>query len=93
MPLPNSHPSEAKTTAKKPQPKNTSKKAPATSAQRPIASKSTLGMPVHPADLRSAEPYMRAGIDNASARRLVKGVFEIDDQIDLHGQTEAQAHR
>ena len=83
------HPSEAKTTAKK----TRQKKPPVTSAQRPIASKSTLGTPVHPADLRSAEPYMRAGIDNASARRLVKGVFEIDDQIDLHGQTEAQAHR
>lgn len=83
------HPSEAKNTAKKAR----QKKAPVTSAHRPIASKSTLGTPVHPADLRSAEPYMRAGIDNASARRLVKGVFEIDDQIDLHGQTEAQAHR
>ena len=83
------HLSEAKTTAKK----TPQKKAPVASAQRPISSKSTLGTAVHPADLRSAEPYMRAGIDNASARRLVKGVFEIDDQIDLHGQTEAQAHR
>ena len=82
-------PLEAKTTAKKPR----QKKAPVASAKRPISSKSTLGTAVHPADLRSAEPYMRAGIDNASARRLVKGVFEIDDQIDLHGQTEAQAHR
>ena len=83
------HLSEAKTTAKK----TPQKKAPVASAQRPISSKSTLGTAVHPADLRSAEPYMRAGIDNASAKRLVKGVFEIDDQIDLHGQTEAQAHR
>ena len=44
------HPSEAKTTAKKTTAKKHVKKAPAaTSAQRPIASKSTLGMPVHPA--------------------------------------------
>ena len=48
---------------------------------------------IHPADLRSAIPAMRAGIDNASAKRLSKGSFEIDETIDLHGQTEAQAHR
>ena len=48
---------------------------------------------VRPADLRSAEPVMRAGIDNASARRLTKGSFEIDDRLDLHGKTEAMAHK
>ena len=46
-----------------------------------------------PADLRSAQPIMRAGIDNASARRLTKGHFEIDATIDLHGKTEVMAHK
>ena len=48
---------------------------------------------VRPADLRSHVPVMRAGIDNASARRLTKGNFEIDDSLDLHGKTEAMAHK
>lgn len=48
---------------------------------------------IRPADLRSARPVMRAGIDNASARRLTKGAFEIDDTLDLHGKTEAAAHK
>lgn len=48
---------------------------------------------IKPADLRSKAPSMRAGIDNASAKRLTKGHFSIDDRIDLHGQTEAQAHK
>ena len=48
---------------------------------------------VSPADLRVKTPAMRAGIDNASAKRLTKGNFIIDDRIDLHGQTEAQAHK
>lgn len=46
-----------------------------------------------PADLRSFVPVQRAGIDQASARRLTKGAFEIDARLDLHGKTEAQAHR
>ena len=46
--------------------------------------------PIQPADLRLAE---RAGIDKASAKRLTRGSFEIDDRIDLHGMTEAIAHR
>ena len=36
---------------------------------------------------------MRAGIDNASAKRLTKGSFSIDDRLDLHGRSEAQAHK
>ena len=48
---------------------------------------------VKPADLRFAEPQKRAGIDNASARRLTKGHFAIDEMIDLHGKTEAMAHK
>ena len=45
---------------------------------------------IQPADLRLAE---RAGIDKSSARRLTRGSFEIDDRLDLHGMTEAIAHR
>ena len=48
---------------------------------------------IHPADLRSSVPVMRAGIDNASARRLTKGTFEIDERLDLHGKTEVMAHK
>ena len=48
---------------------------------------------VNPADLRSKTPAMRAGIDNASAKRLTKGSFSIDDRLDLHGRSEAQAHK
>ena len=44
-----------------------------------------------PADLRSSVPVMRAGIDNASAKRLTKGHFDIDETIDLYGKTEALA--
>lgn len=45
---------------------------------------------IQPADLRLAE---RAGFDKASARRLTRGSFEIDDRLDLHGMNEATAHR
>lgn len=86
--------SDVKQTASKIGKKKLSKKTGTRlSNQGQTIAKSVSARPVNPADLRSAQPHMRAGIDNASARRLVKGVFEIDDQIDLHGQTEAQAHR
>lgn len=58
------------------------------SAQKPSAKSE-----VKPADLRSSVPVMRAGIDNASAKRLTKGHFTIDETIDLHGKTEAVAHK
>ncbi len=58
-----------------------------------IATKQAPSPQNNPADLRSKAPVMRAGIDNASARRLTKGHFEIDDTIDLHGKTEAMAHK
>lgn len=45
---------------------------------------------IKPADLRLAD---RAGIDRSSVKRLTKGSFEIDDRLDLHGMTEAIAHR
>ena len=45
---------------------------------------------IKPADLRLAD---RAGIDKSSAKRLTRGIFEIDDRLDLHGMTEAIAHR
>lgn len=46
-----------------------------------------------PADLRSFIPIRRAGIDDASARRLTKGSYEIEARLDLHGKTESEAHR
>ena len=42
-----------------------------------------------PADLRIGQ---RAGIDNASSRRLTQGRFEIDQRLDLHGMTQMAAH-
>lgn len=42
-----------------------------------------------PADLRIGD---RAGIDRSSSKRLSQGRYEIDDQIDLHGMTQAAAH-
>lgn len=41
-----------------------------------------------PADLRIGQ---RAGIDNASSRRLTQGRFEIDQRLDLHGMTQMAA--
>jgi len=34
-----------------------------------------------------------AGIDDRTARKLLKGRISIDDRIDLHGMTQDQAHR
>lgn len=34
-----------------------------------------------------------AGIDDKTARKLLKGRISIDDRIDLHGMTQDQAHR
>lgn len=42
-----------------------------------------------PADLRLGQ---RAGIDNASSRRLSQGRFAIDNRLDLHGMTQMAAH-
>lgn len=67
-------------------------KASASSLSRP-AIKTTQRQQVRPADLRSSVPFMRAGIDNASAKRLSKGHFDIDETLDLHGKTEIMAHK
>ena len=75
--------------------KPSAKHADATGSGVPVkpAIKTKPAPEVHPADLRSSVPVMRAGIDNASARRLTKGSFEIDDRLDLHGKTEVMAHK
>ena len=79
------------------------KKPPKSEAKKPVSADGAVPLKpviktktppeVRPADLRSSVPVMRAGIDNASARRLTKGSFEIDDRLDLHGKTEAMAHK
>lgn len=67
------------------------KKPKISSASPPInQQKSKAKAVLQPADLRLSE---RAGFDKASARRLTKGGFEIDDKLDLHGLSEARAHR
>ena len=68
-------------------------KAQATTSASPALQKPQTKPFVNPADLRSKTPAMRAGIDNASAKRLTKGSFSIDDRLDLHGRSEAQAHK
>ncbi|MDC3287201.1 Smr/MutS family protein [Alphaproteobacteria bacterium] len=45
-------------------------------------------MPLQPADFRQGD---YAGIDSSNARRLRQGRMDIDDIIDLHGMTQAEA--
>ena len=45
-------------------------------------------MPPQPADFRQGD---YAGIDKSNARRLRQGRMDIDDIIDLHGMTQAEA--
>ena len=75
--------------AKKPPQKAKKSKAVGTAGSLKPVIKTT----IVPADLRSSVPVQRAGIDNASARRLTKGNYEIDARLDLHGKTEAEAHK
>ena len=65
-------------------------KAKAAAAAVPVAAKQVVKQGLSPTDLRLARP---AGFDRSSARKLTKGTFEIDDRLDLHGMTEAIAHR
>lgn len=65
-------------------------KAKVAAAAVPEASKQPVKQSLSPTDLRLDRP---AGFDRASARKLTKGTFEIDDRLDLHGMTEAIAHR
>ena len=70
-----------------------SKKTKTAISPAPKGAKQAPSVQINPADLRSKAPVMRAGIDKASARRLTKGHFDIDDTIDLHGKSEAMAHK
>jgi DNA-nicking Smr family endonuclease len=46
------------------------------------------------ADLGSPQPLDRfAGIDRANAERLKRGLHKIEARLDLHGMTQAEAHR
>ena len=80
--------------ASKPDKKQLKKKPIKTAA--PIATATAKpAIQTKPADLRSfvAKRQERSGIDGSSAKKLTKGHFEIDDRLDLHGMTEARAHR
>ena len=59
----------------------------------PVATVTKAKTSLNPADLRLNKPTARAGIDNASAKKLTKGQFEIDHILDLHGKTEMMAHK
>ena len=50
-------------------------------------------MPLQPADFRQGDyaGIDSAGIDRSNARRLRQGRMDIDDIIDLHGMTQAEA--
>jgi DNA-nicking Smr family endonuclease len=47
--------------------------------------------PSRPADTVSVERF--AGIDRANAERLKRGLHPIEARLDLHGRTQAEAHR
>ena len=80
-------------TSKKSAKKTLAKKQPKPKAANPAIARPVVKTLVNPADLRFDKPAFRAGIDNASAKRLTRGSFVIDETIDLHGQTEVQAHK
>jgi DNA-nicking Smr family endonuclease len=78
--------------ASPPKPDKKSSSAPAsrsmkTSGLFPVPFKTH--MPPQPADFRQGN---YAGIDRSNARRLRQGRMDIDDIIDLHGMTKAEAH-
>lgn len=46
-----------------------------------------------PPDLPPLEPGRAAGVDKRTAQRLRRGRMAIDARLDLHGLTQAEAHR
>jgi DNA-nicking Smr family endonuclease len=48
-------------------------------------------LPTAPADTRPFDSF--AGIDRANAERLKRGLHPIEARLDLHGRTQAEAHR
>jgi DNA-nicking Smr family endonuclease len=66
--------------ASEPPPRAPARRRPAVSARGPIA------LPA-PADQNPP------GLDRASAERLKRGKYPIDDRLDLHGMTQDKAHR
>ena len=49
--------------------------------------------PPTPADLPPLEPGRAAGVDKRTAQRLRRGQLAIEARLDLHGQTQDEAHR
>ena len=65
---------------------------------RPARSVLPSGPPVHAEPSPEPEPAQRplgqfAGIDRANAERLKRGLHPIEGRLDLHGMTQAEAHR
>ena len=50
----------------------------------------TLSVETKPADFRLGEKF---GIDRVSARRLQRGQMQLNDQLDLHGLSQENAHK
>jgi DNA-nicking Smr family endonuclease len=73
--------------------------APAAGVEKPQARKQPAAPPAKPAakSAPAAAPALRAGeargLDKRTADRLRRGQFEIEARIDLHGQTQEEAHR
>lgn len=64
--------------------------APAPAAPPKPSGRSAPPQPLKPPELRPGEAK---GLDRRTAERLRRGKFAIEARIDLHGQTQAEAHR
>lgn len=64
---------------------------PAAPTNDPIHPKLSKPNPLRPAPLPPLDRF--AGLDRASAERLKRGRYPIEARLDLHGMTQAEAHR
>ena len=74
----------------KPEPSSSTRRNPDAAATTPA--RKLPPMPSYtPSQSRTAPPA-GSGIDDRTARKVLKGQLQIDDRIDLHGMTQSQAH-
>lgn len=66
---------------------------PAVPASSPNQGRSFPAAPYSPPVSMPSKPISGGGIDDKTAKKLLKGRLSIDDRIDLHGRTQAEAHR
>lgn len=59
----------------------------------PLASPAAVALPVRKPQPPPPPLNRPAGIDRATAERLKRGRYPIDGHLDLHGMTQAEAHR